>query len=178
MAKTTLLDQMTKSLNKMEDTGKVDILILNDLKKLEKKLLEIEEKWLKSGHKDSFFFYQGVRNVELILERMMERFEKSLEENDNPQIAKDTLALIPLVSDLIQLTGREKLDSSSVNQILERTRQLRNKAAETNLIEVEEKNKRLVENKKLSKSFDEILKTIDIPNELPNDVQIDEDEED
>lgn len=173
----TLLDAITNRVNKMEDEGVVDITIIDDLEKFKQKLLEIEDKWLSINHKNSFYFYQGIRDVELILERMVQRFKTSKENRDNPQIALDTLSVIPIANEILQIAEHGKTDDATVTQILERIHQLRDKANETNLLESDETNLSILDKQLLGKSFDKILDTLDIPVDLPDGVCVDEDED-
>lgn len=172
-----LLEDITKKVNKMEEKGEVDLIIIKDLEKLQQKLIQTENKIVKNDHKDSFYFYQSIRNVQLVLERIVKRFLESKQKHDNPQIALDTLALIPIASDIVQLTEGLKMDTNTIDKILERTHQLRDKAAETNLIEFDDRNLQDIDSKKLGKTFDKIMEDISIPADLPNDIQIDEDED-
>ncbi len=172
-----LLDHITDRINKMEDDGAVDEAIVDDLDELKQKLLDVEDRWLSVDDKNSFYFYQGIRDVELILERMVERFKAAKIKHDNPQIALDTLAVIPIVNEIIQIAEHGKADDAAVNQILERTHQLRDKAHETNLIESDERNLHEVDKETLGKSFDKVLDTLEIPSDLPDDVCVDEDKD-
>lgn len=172
-----LLDHITDRVNKMEDDGVVDETIVGDLDEFKQKLLDVEDKWLSINDKNSFYFYQGIRDVELILERMVERFKTAETNPDNPQIASDTLAVIPIANEIIQIAERGKTDDLTVNKILERTHQLRDKANETNLIESEKRNLDEIDKETLGKSFDKVLDTLDIPSDLPDDVCVDKDED-
>ena len=173
----TLLDHITDRVNKMEDDGVVDETIVDDLDEFKQKLLDVEDKWLSINDKNSFYFYQGVRDVELILERMVERFKTAKTRHDNPQIALDTLSVIPIASEIIQIAEHGKTDDATVNQILERTHQLRDKANETNLIESDERNLHEIDKETLGESFDKVLDTLEIPSDLPDDVYVDEDKD-
>jgi len=172
----TLLDEITGRVNKMEDEGKVDLDILHDLDKLKDGLLAIEDKWVNNSSRDSFYFYQAIRNVELILERVVERFAAAKERHDNPQIALDTLAIIPIASDIIQLTESGAVEHDKIDRVLERTRQLRDKAAETSLIESDARNLKDVDSEEVGHTFDQIMERLDIPADLPNDIVVDDKE--
>ena len=104
----------------------------------------IEKKWISVDHNGGFYFYQAVRNVELILGMMMERFRASKENQDNLQIALDTLDLIPIMDLVVELTdvdcNLEKNNVEIVNKLLEHTRDLRDMASVKNLIENDSEN--------------------------------------
>jgi len=166
-----VLQQITDSLYHMEDTGKVDRSILKDLNQLQQIFKKTQTKWLEDKSSNSFYFYQGARNAEFILERMVERFEKSQEAHDNPQIAEDSLVIIPLMSEILNLTAENIVDEATIRQIVERTRQLRNAAAEVNLIESRKKDLSLIDKNTIGSTFDTLMEKIDIPVELePNSV--------
>lgn len=160
----------------MEDEGKVDLDILHDLDDLKNDLLAIEDRWASNSSQDSFYFYQAIRNVELVLERIAERFTAAKEKHENPRIALDTLAIIPIASDIIRLTGGGTVARDKIDMVLERTRQLRDKAAETNLIESDARNLKDVDVEDLGHTFDQIMEKLDIPVDLPNNGVVDDKE--
>ena len=130
-----IVQEIRDSLNRMEDTGKVDMSILNSLEKLRQLVYKIQSKWLEHPNTDAFYFYQAVRNIELIVGMMEDRFKNSKETNDNPKVAKDSLIMMPIISDILHMTEKCKISDSSINEILDKTMRLRNTAASTNLIE-------------------------------------------
>ena len=163
----------------MEKNGKVDIVILDDLKKFNDKIVEIGKKWISVEHSDGFYFYQAVRNVELILERMMERFRTAKENQDNPQIALDTLDLIPIMDLVVETTdvdcNLEENNVEIVNKLLEYTRDLRDMASVKNLIEDDSKNIIDMDKKTLGEAYEKIMDHIDVPTKLPLEPNIDDD---
>ncbi len=86
----TLFDHITDRVSKMEDDGVADETIVDDLDEFKQKLLDAEDKWLSITDKNSLYFYQGIRDAELVLERMAERFKTAKIRHDDPQIALDT----------------------------------------------------------------------------------------
>lgn len=170
-----IFQNITDSLYQMEDTGKVDLAILKDLSELQSVFKNIQTKWLESKSKESFYFYHGARNAEFILDKMKERFEKSQEAHDNPQIAEDSLVVIPLMSEVLNLTEADNnVDEQMVRQIVERTRQLRQVASDMNLVESREKDESLLDKATLGHTFDTIMEKIDIPVELENNVVVED----
>ena len=163
----------------MEKNGKVDIAILDDLEKFNDKIMTIGKKWISVDHNDGFYFYQAVRNVELILGRMMERFRTAKENQDNPQIALDTLDLIPIMDLVVELTdvdyNLEKNNVEIVNKLLEHTRDLRDMASVKNLIENDSENIINMDKKTLGETYEKIMGYIDVPTKLPLEPNVEDD---
>ena len=133
--KNQILVEIKNSLDKMEETGKVDLSILDNLKTLRNFLKTIKSKWLDVEDSNGFYFYQAARNVELILGKMEHRFKHSQEANDNPKIAEDSLLLLPNIDSILDVTQSFKINKQTIDDVLTKTHSLRNKAAITNLIE-------------------------------------------
>lgn len=163
-----LIQQITKSLNHMEETGVVEFSILDELKKLREIVQSVKNKWLDNPNTDGFYFYQAARNIELIIGRMEYRFENSQKENDNPKIAEDSLVLFPLIDSVLEITESGKIDEHGINIVLEKTRDLRNTAASTNLIERMDANNELLNKENLRAHFTELMKNLDIPEQSEN----------
>ena len=165
------LQNIKNRAEEMEKNGKIDIAILDDLEKFNDKIIAIGKKWISVDHNDGFYFYQAVRNVELILGRMMERFRTSKENQDNLQIALDTLDLIPIMDLVVELTdvdcNLEKNNVEIVNKLLEHTRDLRDMASVKNLIENDSENIIDMDKKTLGETYEKIMGYIDVPTKLP-----------
>lgn len=170
------MQQITDNLNNMEATGKVDLTILKDLSALRDLLIQLKRRWLENKSSDGYYFYQGLRNIELMLDKMQERFETFQENHDNPKIAEDSLKLFHSVNDLMQLTESDKITNETINKILSKTRDLRNVAAHQNLIEPPEVDKELIDKENIRYNFNEVMKNLDIPVEEP--IRVDEESED
>ncbi len=162
-----IMRQITDNLNTMEATGKVDLTILKDLNVLRDFLNQLKHKWLENKSSDGYYFYQGLRNIELMLDKMQKRFETSQENHDNPKIAEDSLILFSRVDDLIQLTESDKITNETINEILSKTRDLRNIAAHQNLIEPPEIDKELIDKENVRYNFNKVMQSLDIPIEEP-----------
>lgn len=152
-----IVQEINDLLNHMEDTGKVDMSILDNLKKLRQFLSEIKSKWLDHPDTDAFYFYQAARNVELILVKMEDRFRNSKVTNDNPKIAKDSLSLMPAIDNILTMTETNEISDAAINSVLAKTRQLRNTAASTNLIEPIE-----VDKDSLRSHFTQLMNNLEI----------------
>lgn len=170
-----IMKQISENLYDMEATGKVDPTIIKYLDELRSLIRQIKDKWLENKNTDSYYFYQGVRNVELMLNKMQERFETAQENHDNPKIAEDSIVLFKDVDDLLQITESNEINLQTVNKILEKTRDLRNTAFHQNLIEPPETNEENVDKELLSYQFDSVMKNLDIPQD-ENPFIVDEEE--
>jgi len=161
------LKQITKSLNDMETTGQVDLSILDNLNELRQFLQSIKTKWLQNKNSDGFYFYQAVRNIDLILDKMTERFKKSKENRDNPKIALDSLVLLPAIDQVLKITESDVINDQTIDFVLRTTRDLRNVATHQNLIEPQEVDIALIDKEQLKWEFENIMKNIDMPTHPP-----------
>lgn len=148
----------------MEKTGKVDLTILDSLSELRSSLRKIKTKWLEIQNSDGFYFYQAARNVELILGKMEYRFKNSQKANDNPKIAEDSLILLPAIDNILDITQSYKIDETLINKVLNNTRDLRNKAASTNLIEPLDVSRESIDKDQLRLQFSALMQNLDIAN--------------
>ncbi len=157
-----IIQEINDSLNHMEETGKVDLSILDNLKQLRKFLCEIKTKWLEHPSTDAFYFYQAARNVELILGKMEDRFEKSQIMNDNPKVAADSLILMPQIDTVLKMSEENIISEYTINIILEKTRKLRNVAADRNLIESLEIDRDSIDKDNLRYRFTQLMDKLNI----------------
>jgi len=161
------MKQITKNLHSMETTGKVDPTILKHLDELRSLLRQLKDKWLENRNTDSYYFYQGVRNVELMLDKMQERFETAQENHDNPKIAVDSIILFKVVDDLLLLTESDRVNNETVNKILHKTRDLRNTAFQQDLIESPKVDEESIDKALTGYQFYPLMENLDIPREEP-----------
>ncbi len=159
--KNQILIDIKNSLDKMEETGKVDLAILDNLATLRNFLKTIKSKWLEIEDSDGFYFYQAARNVELILGKMEHRFINSQEANDNPKIAKDSLLLLPNIDNILETTQKFTINTQTIDDVLNKTHLLRNKAASTNLIESLEISREALDKDNLRLQFSALMKKLD-----------------
>lgn len=160
--KNNILAEIERSLARMEDAGRVDLAILGSLSKLRDLLKSIKSRWLDVEDSDGFYFYQAARNTELILDRMEHRFKNSQKANDNPQIAEDSLTLLPVIDEILEITQSYKVDERSINKVLDSTRDLRNRAADTNLIEPLEINRKYIDHDNMRSRFDALMENLGV----------------
>ncbi len=144
----------------MEETGKVDLVILGSLSKLRELLKGIKSRWLEVEDSDGFYFYQAVRNTELILGKMESRFQNSQKANDNPKIAEDSLILLPAIDRILEIIQSYRVNEHLINEVLNRTRDLRNQAAGTNLIEPLEVSRECIDKDNMRLQFATLMKSL------------------
>ena len=160
--KTNILVEIEGSLVRMEEAGRVDLAVLGSLSKLRDLLKSIKSRWLDAEDSDGFYFYQAARNMELILDRMEHRFKNSQKANDNPKIAEDSLILLPVIDEILAITQSYKVDERSINKVLSRTRDLRNQAADTDLIEPLEFNRKYIDSNNVRSRFDALMENLGV----------------
>ena len=101
------LERMATLCNKMEETGKVDFAILENIDRAKSSLSSLEGSLSSSTSgsnvKSVFLGYHIVRNLNLILTKMKDRFVHSHENHDNPIVAEDSLLVLPILSESIEI---------------------------------------------------------------------------
>jgi len=172
-----LMQAINDDLHNMEATGKVNLEIIDKLNQLRKLLDEQKNKWLKIENTDSYYFYQGLKNIELMLDKMEYRFKHAPELHDNPKIAADSQILFTFVNDLIQITESNKMDNGAINNVLHKTQILRNAAVHQNLIESPEVDDELIDKENLRLQFRSMMNNIDIPQQEEPTIDAEESED-
>ncbi len=161
--KNQILIEIKDSLDKMEETGKVDLaVLLGNIATLRDFLKTIKSKWLDIKDSDGFYFYQAARNVELMLGEMERRFKNSQKANDNPKIAEDSLLLLPNIDSILEMTQSFQINKQSIDQVLAKTHTLRDKAANANLIELLEINHQTLDKDNLRMQFSALMQKLDV----------------
>lgn len=173
-----IMQQINENLYSMEATGKVDPSILKLLDNLRELIKELKQKWLENRNTDSFYFYQGLRNIELMLDKMQDRFEHSQERHDNPKIAEDSIILFKDVDDLLAITESDKVDPNSVDRILSITRDLRNTASKQDLIEPIQVDEESLDRENIKYNFSSMMKNLDIPKDEVHEMTLEGQSED
>ncbi len=159
--KNQILIEIKTSLDKMEETGKVDLTILDNLTTLRKFLRQLKSKWLNVDNSDGFYFYQAVRNVELVLGKMEYCFKNSQKANDNPKIVEDSLVLLPTIDNILETTQSFKINEDTIGNVLRKTHALRNQAASTNLIESLDISRESIDKDTLKLQFTALIQKFD-----------------
>ena len=133
--KNQLLERMSHELCKMEETGEVDMGFLSHVTEFRHHIDKVKARWLENDDSDGFYFYMAARNMELMLDRVQERFQGAGKAHDDPAVALDTLALLPEFDKTLDLLAHDEITPESIDTILDRTRILRDVARSRNLIE-------------------------------------------
>lgn len=159
--KNQVLVEIKDSLDKMEKIG-IDMTILQSLDKLRQLLKERKARWLDVQNSDGFYFYQAIRNLELILGKMEHRFKNSQKSNDNPKIAEDSLELLPSIENILNITSVFDINDQTINRVLKDTQHLRNVASNTNLIESLETSRESIDKDQLKLQYAKLMKNLNI----------------
>ena len=133
--KNTILIEMQNSLEETKKTGNVNQTTLNNIESLRNFLKIVKDKWLNVQDSDGFYFYQAIRNVELILGEMERSLENARKTGNGQKIATDSLLLLTGIDRILNATECIKIDMYSIDQVLSMTQALRNMASSVNLIE-------------------------------------------
>ena len=133
--KNQLLEKMSHELCKMKETGEVDLGFLSRVDGFRHHIDKVKARWLENSNTEGFYFYMAARNMELMLDRVQERFQGAEKAHDDPAVAPDTLALLPEFDKTLDLLAHDEITPESVDAILDRTGILRDVARSRNLIE-------------------------------------------
>ena len=161
--KNQILIEIKDSLDRMEETGKVDLAVLSNIADLRDFLKTIKSRWLDVKDSDGFYFYQAARNVELILGEMQRRFKNSQKDSGSPKIAKDSLSLLPDIDSILEMMAQSfQINKQAIDQVLTKTHTLRDKAASVNLIEPLETSHRTLDKDSLRVQFSALVQKLDV----------------
>lgn len=123
----------------MKETAKVDQSIVNNFDILFNMFGESQEKWLTSRDtRVNIYFYYAAKNAGLVVSRMKERF-LSNETPENPKIVEESLQVMGLLGEILNLTQDEKPDEAATKVVMERVKELRTFAINTKLMQAQEK---------------------------------------
>jgi hypothetical protein len=96
-------DRMTALCHKMEEVGAIDPAILDNIDRAKSTLSALANmlstNTASSNVKSAFLGYHIIRNLNLILSKMKDRFTYSKDNNDNPIVAEDSLSILPILSE-------------------------------------------------------------------------------
>lgn len=144
------LTDMSNLLVKMENEGVVDLAILPKIQELMAFLKTIQNQIIsdtKAEAKANFLAYHIVRNINLTLEKMEFRFVHHKENHDNPIVADDSLALVPVIAESFNVAEKiinGELTYADERIIVEHIRNLRECMANRSmLVTSEEESKRV-----------------------------------
>jgi len=135
-----LFSSVSKFIEKAEQTGKVDLGIIEPLQGLFSTFEQMSNHWLELKHEEqlenTFSLYHTARNCGLIIRRMIKRFEMAPEIGDNPRVADDASQVLPILIDTFSILEEAKsgpIDQSRV-QGFDRVRHLRNIARMVDMV--------------------------------------------
>ena len=135
-----LFSSVSKLIEKAEQTGEVDLEILEPLRGLSSAFEQMSAHWLELKHEEqlenTFSLYHTARNCRLVLRRMIQRFEESPGTGDNPRVADDASQVLPILIDTFSILEEAKsgpIDQSRV-QGFDRARYLRNIARMVDMV--------------------------------------------
>lgn len=168
-----MLEDIKEHVQRMDDSGDVDLSILDKIKALRANLKESANKWAQYPDNDAFYYYSAVRTIDLVLDRMEERFSKALENKDNPQIAIDAMTILPFIDNVMQMTNAPTIKKDGIDTILKHTWNIRIEATKIDLISPAPDLKS-IDKKELGEIFDGMLDYIGIPAKLPTLDELDE----
>ena len=154
--KRQILREIRGTLRHMAETGKTDPAIFGNLNDLRELLETIKTKWVKDSNTDGFYFYHAARAMELILNRMTDRLEKS-EANNDPKITRDALVLLPALGRVLEVAETDEITPEAIDTVLLRTGKLRETARSTNLIETLEERREGMDVELLERNFNKIM---------------------
>ncbi len=157
-----LLKEMNFALNKMEETGEVDLGFLDNICEFREHINTIKTRWLEYTSNDGFYFYQAARNVELILGKMYDRFKNAKKMNDSPVVSLDTLVLLPHFDKTLGLLEHQNISAESIDKILNQTKILQDAAANRNLIESIEIDRNSLDTDNLKICFTSLMNELSI----------------
>ena len=147
-------------LNKMEASGEVDMSILEVIDNLREFLATLKSKWLDAPNTDAFYFYLAIRCTEMILDKMDRRFRNAARLGDNPKVAKDSLAVLAPIRDLLAAASARSISESSINDVLDCTQRLHMAVDDVDLQESIEASWALIDMDLLKSQRFELLKNI------------------
>lgn len=158
-------DRMTALCNKMEETGKVDFTILENIDRAKSTLSALEKvlstNTAGSSVKSAFLGYHIVRNLDLVLSKMRDRFVHSQETNDNPIVAEDSLEVLPTLSESIEVAmryGGKKIGSGEEDLMLSHILKLREITSQKNMqLTIEEEEQTISASKEALKAEEQKL---------------------
>ena len=160
--KNQLLERMNFALYKMEETGEIDLGFLSHVTEFRHHIDKVKARWLENSNTEGFYFYMAARNMELMLDRVQERFQEAEKAHDNPAVAPDTLALLPEFDKTLDLLAHDEITPESIDTILERTRILRDVARNRNLIESMETNRKFIDADRFRLLFPALLDQLSV----------------
>ena len=159
--KNQILLEIKISLERTEETGKIDYMILNNIESLREFLKTVKDKWLNVQDSDGFYFYQAVRNVELILGEMERGFENARKTDNGQKIAADAMSLLPVIDRILDMAQCMKISTYFIDQVLDTTQALRTMASDVDLIEPLDISRKVLDKSSIKVQFSTLMQKLD-----------------
>ena len=159
--KNQILLEIKISLERTEETGKIDYMILNNIESLREFLKTVKDKWLNMQDSDGFYFYQAVRNVELILGEMERGFENARKTDNGQKIAADAMSLLPVIDRILDMAQCMKISTYFIDQVLDTTQALRTMASDVDLIEPLDISRKVLDKSSIKVQFSTLMQKLD-----------------
>ena len=160
--KNPILIEMQNSLEETKKTGNVNQTTLNNIESLRDFLKTLKDRWLNVQDSDGFYFYQAIRNVELILGEMERSLENARKTSNGQKIATDSLLLLTGIDRILDATEYMKIDMYSIDQVLSMTQALRNIASSVDLIEPLDTSRMALDRGRMKAQFSALMQELDV----------------
>lgn len=137
-----ILDSVSESFDRMEETGKIDISIIDKLDGVINEFIRLEGLWLsdsKTPVQITFPFYLGCRNCNLIMNKMKQRFKGAESGKGNPKVVVDAAMVLPTINEiyirtLSALGSRPRINFDIPKQLINSIFNLREIAKKANML--------------------------------------------
>ena len=134
-------ERMTSLCNKMEESGKVDFAILDNIERARSTLSTLEQLLSTNASgsdvKSAFLGYHIIRNLSLILSKMNERFTHSKDNNDNPIVAEDCISILPILGESAEIAMKyagKRIGEAEEELMLNHILELREITSQANMV--------------------------------------------
>lgn len=164
---TQVFNSIYKKLEEMENKGKIDLTILEEFDLLAKKFKAIELFWVENKRvnvEDAFLLYHCARNCRTILTRMRNRFLEAEKKHLNPDVAIDSLQIIPVLNALYEIVTvpvEKSLNKEQQMHIIQRLKEMRNIAASLSFLPTFQEETENINMIKLKKHFKELAESLE-----------------
>lgn len=155
--------KIEKSFENMEKLNKVDLSVIEDLKKIIKEINLFSNELLekKDDIVSNFSIYFSIDAKKKILNKMIQRLKDAKRKKDNPQIATDSLAIITPLSDMyMNLKMLKKGKKPIITDFLGESSELQIKAMNYNLYPSKEDTLKKIKKEKLGDNGKEFVNKV------------------
>ena len=159
--KQQVIGEICESLSRMENAGKVDVSILGSLDKLRQAVRKNQAKWLEHTNTDAYYFYHATKDMELVLDRMEQRFKDSQGACDNPKVARDSLAVMTIMDDVLHMVETGDASRPVPDEVLNRTLDLEDTAERLDMIRQLEGDEAIVDKDMERRVYEEMARALE-----------------